>query len=92
MTTSPDRLARLRVVDWWALSCFAVAVGVYLAHGFEGRLSREVGVYAYAGPQLADGVAPYVGILNRSGPLAHLIPGAGVVGCSSCSSPPPASA
>ena len=79
MTTSPDRLARLRGVDWWALACCAVAVGVYLAHGVEGRLSRDVGVYAYAGQQVADGVAPYVGILNRSGPLAHLIPGAGVV-------------
>jgi hypothetical protein len=78
MTPSPDRLARLRGVDWWALACCAVAVGVYLAHGVEGRLSRDVGVYAYAGQQVADGVAPYVGILNRSGPLAHLIPGAGV--------------
>ena len=56
----------------------AVAAAVYVLHGFDGVLSRDLGVYMYAGQQVADGVAPYVGILNRAGPLAHLLPGVGV--------------
>jgi hypothetical protein len=59
------------------LTCL-VAAAVYVAHGFEGVLSRDLGVYAYAGQQVADGLPPYVGILNRAGPLAHLVPGIGV--------------
>lgn len=59
------------------LTCL-VAAAVYVAHGFEGVLTRDLGVYAYAGQQVADGVPPYVGILNRAGPLAHLVPGIGV--------------
>jgi hypothetical protein len=70
--------ARLVGVDWFAPLCAAVAVVVYATLGLDGPLSRDLGVYAYAGQQVADGVAPYLGILNRCGPLAHLIPGAGV--------------
>ena len=57
-----------------------VSLVVYYLHGLDGRLTRDVGVYAYAGQQFADGVPPYEGILNRAGPLAHMIPGVGVVG------------
>lgn len=57
----------------------AVAAAVYLAHGFDGYLTRDIGLYSYAGQQFADGVAPYVSVLNRAGPLAHLIPGIGAV-------------
>ena len=76
--TPSDWRARLTGVDWWAPLCAAVAVVVYATHGLGGPLTRDLGVYAYAGQQVADGVAPYLGILNRCGPLAHLIPGAGV--------------
>ena len=48
-------------------------------HGFNGFLSRDLGIYAYAGQRVADGVPPYLGVLNRAGPLAHLLPGVGVV-------------
>lgn len=53
------------------------SVVVFLLHGFEGAMSRDVAVYAYAGQQVAEGVPPYENILNRAGPLAHLVPGAG---------------
>ena len=51
---------------------------VYVLHGFDGLLSRDLAVYAYAGQQVADGEPPYVGILNRAGPLAHAVPAIGV--------------
>ncbi len=56
----------------------AVALATYALHGFSGLLTRDLSVYSYAGQQVADGVPPYVGILNRAGPLAHVIPGIGV--------------
>jgi hypothetical protein len=56
-----------------------VAACVYLLNGFDGYLSRDLALYAYAGQQLADGQAPYVGVVNRSGPLSHAVPGLGVL-------------
>ncbi len=50
---------------------------MYWLHGFNGYLSRDLALYAYAGQQVADGVPPYEGVINRSGPLAHLVPGIG---------------
>jgi 4-amino-4-deoxy-L-arabinose transferase-like glycosyltransferase len=68
---------RLRQVDpLIGLSC-AVALVVYLLHGFDGFLTRDLGVYSYGGQQMAEGVLPYVAILNRAGPLAHVVPGIG---------------
>ena len=60
-------------------ACCLVAGTVYLLHGFDGALTRDLGVYSYGGQQVADGVPPYAGIFNRTGPLAQLIPGIGVV-------------
>jgi hypothetical protein len=57
-----------------------LAVVVYALHGFDGYLSRDLGLFSYAGQQVANGVPPYLGLLNRQGPLAHLIPAVGVVG------------
>lgn len=48
----------------------------YLAAGLDGRLDADAGIYAYGGQQAAEGVPPYVSVLNRSGPLGHLVPGA----------------
>lgn len=56
-----------------------VAAGVYLLNGFDGYLSRDLALYAYAGQQMADGEAPYVGVVNRSGPLSHAVPGLGAL-------------
>jgi hypothetical protein len=56
----------------------AVALLTYALHGVNGALTRDLGVYGYAGQQVADGVPPYLGVLNRAGPLAHLLPAVGV--------------
>ena len=54
-----------------------VAGVVYALHGFGHYLSRDLALYAYAGQRVADGVAPYEGVVNRAGPLSHLVPGIG---------------
>lgn len=56
-----------------------LSLGVFLAHGFNGTLSRDLALYSYSGQQLADGVPPYVSVLNRAGPLAHIVPGIGSI-------------
>ncbi|RYC07131.1 ArnT family glycosyltransferase [Nocardioides zhouii] len=71
----PEVIRRDRLVPVVAIAC----VVVYVAHGFHGALTRDLGVYSYAGQQVADGVPPYLGILNRAGPLAHAIPGIGAL-------------
>jgi hypothetical protein len=50
----------------------------YALHGVNGMLTRDLAVYSYAGQQVAEGVPPYLGILNRAGPLAHVLPSIGV--------------
>lgn len=56
------------------------ALVVYELHGHAGTLTRDLGIYTYAGQQLVEGQAPYQAILNRAGPLAHVIPGIGIGG------------
>jgi hypothetical protein len=51
---------------------------VYGARGLEAPLQRDAGLYLYAGQQVASGDAPYVAVLNRAGPIAHLLPALGV--------------
>ena len=68
-----------RGADPLVLVVAAVSASVYVLHGFHGALTRDLGVYAYAGQQVADGVPPYLGILNRAGPLAHVLPGVGAL-------------
>jgi hypothetical protein len=55
-----------------------VSLVVYGLHGVDGWLTRDLGVYSYAGQRVADGVPPYEDILNRAGPLAHALPAVGV--------------
>lgn len=57
-----------------------VATAIYLSHGFNGTLTRDQSIYTYAGQTVADGLAPYLGIVNRAGPLSHVIPAVGVLG------------
>ena len=71
--------ARWRSVDPLVFAVGGVALLTYALHGFNGMLTRDLAVYSYAGQQVAEGVPPYLGILNRAGPLAHVIPGIGVV-------------
>ena len=79
MSTTGDVRTRLARADPLAAVSCLVALVVYLLHGFEGRLTADLGVYAYGGQQVAEGVPPYVAILNRAGPLAHLLPGSAAV-------------
>ena len=75
----PVPSAGWRRADPFVLAVAAVSIVVYTLHGFHGALTRDLGVYSYAGQQVADGVPPYLGILNRAGPLAHALPGVGVL-------------
>ena len=52
-----------------------VALVVYSLHGFDGTLSRDLGVFTYGGEHVARGIPPYVGIFNSVGPLADAVPG-----------------
>ncbi|RYP85352.1 hypothetical protein EKO23_12785 [Nocardioides guangzhouensis] len=76
MPPDAERSARLRI-DPLLLAVTVAALAVYLLHGWRGALSRDLAVYAYAGQMVADGNPPYVEMLNRAGPLAHLLPGLG---------------
>src|SRR5262245_62834893 len=51
---------------------------VYVLHGFDGALRRDVGLYIYGAQRFLDGDPPYVGVLNRAGPLAHMLPAVGI--------------
>ncbi len=66
-------------VDPWGLAVAAIGAAVFMLQGFGGVLSRDLALYAYAGQQFAEGVPPYEGVLNRAGPLAHMVPGFGAM-------------
>jgi hypothetical protein len=72
---SPSWLTRF---DPLTAAVGVVSALVYVLHGFNGVLSRDLAVYAYGGQQVADGEPPYEGIMNRAGPLAHAVPAIGV--------------
>ena len=75
----PGGVSRLRAIDPLVPAVAGVSLVVYVLHGFQGMLTRDLGIYAYAGQQVADGVPPYLGVLNRAGPLAHVLPGVGAL-------------
>lgn len=65
-----------RLDPWGPLFALAGTV-IFLLHGFGGTLTRDLALYAYSGQQFAEGEPPYVSVLNRAGPLAHIVPGLG---------------
>jgi hypothetical protein len=67
----------VRRVDPWGPVFALAGTVVFLLHGFGGTLTRDLALYAYSGQQFAEGEPPYVSVLNRAGPLAHMVPGAG---------------
>lgn len=69
----------MRAIDPLVPVVAVVSMVVYVLHGFEGLLTRDLGIYSYAGQQVAEGVPPYLGVLNRAGPLAHVLPGVGAL-------------
>ena len=58
-----------------ALVSLAVAFALYTRFGINGSLSRDEGIYAYGGQQMAHGVAPYASIFDPKTPLATMIAG-----------------
>jgi hypothetical protein len=58
------------------LLALAVAVALFTRYGIGGSLSRDEGIYSYAGQQLARGVPPYASIFDPKAPLASMIAGA----------------
>ena len=67
----------MRRLDPWGPLFAVAATVVFLLHGFGGTLTRDLALYAYSGQQFAEGEPPYVSVLNRAGPLAHIVPGIG---------------
>ena len=74
-TTAPSRWRRLDPVGPLMA---AVGLVVFLVQGFDGILTRDLALYSYGAQQTVEGVPPYVSVLNRAGPLAHLVPAVGV--------------
>jgi Dolichyl-phosphate-mannose-protein mannosyltransferase len=72
------RTSRWRRIDPLGPLMAAAALVVFLVQGFDSILTRDLGLYAYGGQQTVEGVPPYVSVLNRAGPLAHLVPALGV--------------
>jgi hypothetical protein len=52
-----------------------VALVVYVLHGYDGELDRDLGVFSYGGLQISHGGSPYVDVFNSVGPLADAVPG-----------------
>lgn len=80
LVTSPGSHWRtVRRVDPLGPLLALVALVVFLLHGYQSALQRDLALYAYSGQRVADGVAPYVGVLNRAGPFGHMVNGAGAL-------------
>ena len=70
--------SRLRRVDPLGPLLAVAALVVCVVQGFDSILTRDLGLYSYGAQQTVEGVPPYVSVLNRAGPLAHLVPAIGV--------------
>ncbi|MEJ7796582.1 MAG: hypothetical protein WKF50_13585 [Nocardioides sp.] len=78
MTSQEPRAVWWRRVDPWLLAWIAVTALVWGSRGFLNTLSRDSSFYLYAGQEVVAGNAPYEAVMNRAGPLAHLLPALGV--------------
>jgi hypothetical protein len=71
--------ARGSRTSWWdPLILATVAIAIFVLHGFQGSLGRDLGTFVYGGEKFADGIPPYAGIFNSVGPLADMLPGAAI--------------
>ena len=66
-------------IDPWGPVLALIGLAVFLLHGYDAALRRDLGLYAYSGQRVAAGDAPYEGVLNRAGPFGHLVNGAGAL-------------
>ena len=69
---------RTRRIDPLGPLMAAAALVIFLVQGFDSILTRDLALYSYGAQQTVEGVPPYVSVLNRAGPLAHLVPAIGV--------------
>ena len=76
---SPPPASWYRRVDPLGPLFALLSVAVFRVHGYGGELTRDLALYSYSGQQVVDGVPPYVSVLNRAGPLAHLVPALGAL-------------
>jgi hypothetical protein len=53
----------------------AVAIALFTRFSVNIKMSRDEGIYAYGGQQLAHGLAPYASIFDPKAPLASIIAG-----------------
>lgn len=67
-----------RAIDPWGPVIAAAGLVVFVVQGFDGILTRDLALYGYGAQQVVEGVPPYESVLNRAGPLAHLVPAIGV--------------
>jgi hypothetical protein len=81
-STMPRLTSTLRRLPWsprhrWGDPAVTglVALVVYALHGYDGVLTRDLGVFSYGGMHVARGTPPYVGVFNSVGPLADAVPG-----------------
>ncbi|MGH3362922.1 MAG: hypothetical protein ACRDOM_10740 [Nocardioides sp.] len=72
--------ARLREVDPLGPVIALAGFVIFVVQGFDGILTRDLALYGYSGQQAVEGVPPFESVLNRAGPLAHLVPAVGVAG------------
>lgn len=70
--------ARWRTADPLPGAFLVLSLVVWGARGLQAPLARDAALYLYAGQQVAGGDAPYVGVLNRAGPISHLLPALGI--------------
>lgn len=61
----------------WRGGATSLGVGVvlFMGYGINAALTRDEGIYTYAGQQLAQGVPPYVSIFDAKAPVASMIAG-----------------
>ena len=62
-----------------AVVSVAVAVALFTRFSTNIKMSRDEGIYAYSGQQLAHGLAPYASIFDPKAPLASIIAGLGAL-------------
>jgi len=83
-STSDPQTTDTPTTSWWhridplGPVLAVAALAVFLVQGFDTILTRDLALYSYGAQQTIDGVPPYVSVLNRAGPLAHLVPAIGV--------------
>ncbi|HEX6655857.1 MAG TPA: hypothetical protein VF153_06565, partial [Candidatus Limnocylindria bacterium] len=70
-----DRAALLTAT----LFVLVIGLAIFSRGSIDDELSRDESIYAYAGQQLANGVPPYVSILDAKTPLSSMIAGVAVM-------------